>query len=76
MLFIVTQWTVFPSIPATCLKEYSETLNMFVCVCSRRQQLVEPDSSPTDQTEEEALPRTLLHGVWLKALMVLVFDPC
>ncbi|XP_014913978.1 uncharacterized protein LOC106963536 isoform X1 [Poecilia latipinna] len=33
---------------------------------SRRQQLVEPDSPAAGPAEEEALPRTLLHGVGLR----------
>lgn len=32
----------------------------------RRQQLVEPDSPAAGPAEEEALPRTLLHGVGLR----------
>lgn len=36
------------------------------CFCCRWQQLTEPDSSPADPAEEEALPRTLLHGVRLR----------
>uniref|UniRef100_A0A3Q3B454 Regulator of G-protein signaling 7-binding protein B-like n=1 Tax=Kryptolebias marmoratus TaxID=37003 RepID=A0A3Q3B454_KRYMA len=31
----------------------------------RRQQLVESDAPPTEPTEEEAFPRTLLRGFWL-----------
>lgn len=37
-----------------------------VSVCCRWQQLVEFDSTPTGQTEEETLPWTLLHGVRLR----------
>lgn len=39
-------------------------LNLLLLAC-RRQQPVESDSTPADQTEEETLPWTVLHGVRL-----------
>lgn len=55
----------FPWIPADPAGPVPDQF-LLLSPCCRWQQLVEPDSPPTGPAEEEAVPRTLLHGVGLR----------